>query len=163
MDTSWITVADLQPGDVMLYRPSGVFGWAIRFHTGQPISHVEVYLGNKHSVASRDGKGVAVYDVRMDRLAYVLRPTRAIDVLAGWRWCIRELGQPYGWLDLAQFFGFNVNAKGIVCSPFATKFLRACGLPVFGDVQAEKITPCDFILIPELLAEISPREQREAA
>ena len=46
----------LLPGDVMLYRPSGVFGWLIRVKTWHPISHVEVHCGGGQSFASRDGK-----------------------------------------------------------------------------------------------------------
>ncbi len=139
--------ANLQAGDVLLYRPKGFYGWAIRFHTGIAIGHVEVCIGDGHSIASRDGQGVGIYPVRTSELVYVLRPNVPFDVAGAMAWFDKNgKGQPYGWLDLLQFFGYEVNAKGMVCSPCATYVMRAAGVPVFGSVKAEKIAPKDFLL-----------------
>lgn len=126
----------------------------IRFHTGYNISHVEVYLGNGESIASRDGKGVGIYPQRTSKLAYVLRSASPFSVEAARKW-YREVGfnQPYGWADLLQFCGYNVNGKGMVCSPCATYVLRAATPPppIFGARPAETIKPGDFLLVPERL------------
>lgn len=150
-----IAQTDLQPGDVLLYRPKGVFGWVIRFHTGYKIGHVEVYVGNGQSVASRDGVGVDVYPWRNTELAYVLRPTCPFNLVRAMAWFTRVgKGQPYGWLDLLQFCGYDVEARGMVCSPCATYMQRAGEIPVFGDRPAETIKPGDFLLIPEFLRKV---------
>ncbi len=143
---------ELRPGDVLLYRGSGVYGWLIRLKTWHPIGHVEVYVGDRQSAASRDGKGVNIYPLRMDGLAYVLRPIEPFDLAAALRWYEREAkGLPYGWLDLLQFVGQNVNRKGVVCSPFATQLLRAGGIPIFNDEPAEKIAPFQFLTSERLV------------
>lgn len=160
--------AGLRPLDVMLYRPSSLFGRFIRFHTGQNISHVEVYLGAdairqvspalleqldtthdplaRYSTASRDGLGVNFYPTRTSELAYVLRPLTAgpLRVAAAVQKAIDLRGTPYGWIDLLDFFGYPINGKGIVCSPYAAIVLRAAGLPVFNTVQARTIAPYLF-------------------
>lgn len=145
----------LHPGDVLLYQPTGVFGWLIRFHTGGPCAHVEVYLGGGKSIASRDRLGVGIYPLRTSELGWVLRPNLPFDTDNAWDWYERTgKGQRYGWLDLAQFFGYNVNGPGIVCSPCAVCVLRAAGVPVFGMVPAEHIAPNDFLL-SELLSDVT--------
>ena len=147
----------LLPGDVLLYKPTGLFGRIIALKTWHKIAHCECYVGNGNSVASRDGKGVNIYPLRLTDLAYILRPTQPLDLVSGLRWFHKEAkGLPYGWLDLAQFIGRNVNGKGMVCSPFLTYFLRACKLPIFNDEPAEKIAPFQFIL-SELLDQVWPK------
>jgi hypothetical protein len=64
----------LKPGDVLLYKPKGLFGWLIRVKTWHKIAHVECYVGDGLSVASRDGKGVGKYPLRSSELAVVCRP-----------------------------------------------------------------------------------------
>ncbi len=64
----------LQPGDCLLYRPKGVFGFFIRVKTWHHIAHCEMYVGKGKAAASREGKGVAIYPLRVSELAYVLRP-----------------------------------------------------------------------------------------
>jgi len=85
---------DLRRGDCLLYRPKGFFGWVIATKTWHPVAHVEVYAGNDHSWASRDGLGVNLYPIRMTELAYVLRPTAPVDLARALRLLgrhIREL------------------------------------------------------------------------
>lgn len=135
---------EFQPGDCLLYRPVGFFGRLIAIKTWHPLSHVEVYVGNGISVASRDGQGVGHYPLRLGQLAYVLRPTTPLDLAAGLRYARRMTGTPYGWMDLLNFVGVNVDAKGIVCSPFATEFYRACGWRCFPADDPNDIAPFQF-------------------
>jgi len=129
----------------MLYRPSSVFGTLISVKTWHRISHVEVYDGDKNSLASRDGQGVARYPVRLDHLAYVLRATQRLDLTKGRAYFESLKGTPYGWWDLLNFVGAPVNAKGIVCSPFAAGYLRAAGWNVFPEDPIEKVAPFQFL------------------
>lgn len=135
----------LRPGDIMLYRPKGIFGQLIAVKTWHRISHVEIYNGGKQSVASRDGVGVGEYPVRLEELAYVLRPRLVLDLPAARKWFESVKGQPYGWLDLLDFVGLPANGPGMVCSPFATDFLRHAGWPVFPTDPVEKIAPFQFL------------------
>lgn len=149
-----MTADRLRAGDVLLYSPKGAFGWLIKFHTGGPVAHVEVYMGNSQALASRDKLGVGLYPWRDTELAYVLRPA-TFDVSRALAWFETEgKGQPYGWLDLAQFCGYyTVNGPGMVCSPCATRVLRAAGVPIFRAYPAERIEPRDFLL-SELLTPV---------
>lgn len=150
-----MTSERLRAGDVLLYKPSSLYGKLIAVKTWHPISHCEGFIGSNQSVASRDGKGVAVYAARLGDVQYVLRPNRPLDIAAGMRWFEREAkGQPYGWLDLRAFLGWGGDSRGMVCSPFLTLWLRACGLPIFNDEPANKVAPCTF-LYSELLDDVT--------
>lgn len=141
-----MTLTDvLKPGDCLLYKPSGFFGAVISIKTWHKVAHVEVYVGAGRSAASRDGKGVGVYETRTDGLAYVLRPIRSLDLNRGLRYALRSIGTPYGWFDLLNFIGLNVDTKGIVCSAFATEFYRACGWYLFPTDQANDVAPFEFL------------------
>ena len=152
----------LHPGDVLLYRPTGIFGWVIATKTWHQVGHCEIYLGAGVSVASRDGLGVGIYPLRTADLATVCReaprtcayggethtfPLR-FDLAKALAWYRIQPAQPYGWLDLLQFVGLNIDSKGIVCSPFATEFLRAGGLDPFNHEPSLKIAPFQFRLSP---------------
>lgn len=132
------------PGDALLYGPKGLYGWVIRFHTGHPIAHVEVYAGDGRTVASRNGKGVGLYDFNPDRLKGIYRPTQPFDFDAAMRWFGQLPPMRYGWADLLNFIDVDVDADGIVCSPFATLFYRAGGFNPFGDEPANKVAPFMF-------------------
>lgn len=150
----------LRAGDVLLYRPNGIFGRLIQAKTWHAISHVEVYVGGFESVASRDGQGVGRYPLRVSELAYVLRPQAALDLPAGLKYFDRVKGTPYGWLDLLAFYGVTKNFRGIICSPFATEFLRACGWNVFPTDRAEDIAPFQFLDLvgPECVIAYGPQD-----
>jgi hypothetical protein len=135
----------LKPGDCLLYKPDGLFGALISIKTWHKISHVEVYAGYGRSAASRDGEGVGFYEVRTDGLAHILRPTRSLDIACGLRYTRRSSNTPYGWLDLLNFIGMNVDTKGIVCSAFATEFYRNCGWNVFPTDRANDVAPFEFL------------------
>lgn len=157
-----IAMQALAVGDVMLYSPSSIFGWAIRIKSGSPISHVEVFVGDGQSVASRDGQGVGRYPVRTDHVAAVLRPHVPFSLAAAMVWFRQHEGEPYGFVDLLNFFSLNINGPGMVCSPCATEFLRAGGVRVFGGFPAAHVFPRDF-LTSELLTAIYPVVTEQAA
>lgn len=156
----------LKPGDTLLYRPSGKFGWIIAVKTWHAISHVEVYDGSLQSLASRDGLGVDRYPLRLNDLAYVLRPRVPLNLSKGRAYFDSLKGTPYGWWDLADFVNLPVDGKGIVCSPFVAGFYRAAGWNVFPTDPVNKIAPFQFLDLigeglelaysPETLASIVP-------
>lgn len=139
----------LRSGDVLLYGPSGVYGWAIRLKTWHPVAHVEVYWGDGQSTASRDGKGVGIYPFRRDKLTHILRPA-CFNPESASVYVQAMLGTPYGWADLLNFMGVKVDKKGIVCSPYATEVLRAGGVPVFNNEPSNDIAPFQFLLSEHL-------------
>lgn len=143
-----MTQADLLPGDVLLYKPSGFFGRVIALKTWHQIAHCESYIGAGESVASRDGKGVGKYQVRLDGLCCVMRPKVAGDLAAGLRWFETVEGMPYGWLDLGAFIGLGYDGPGMICSTFLTSFERAKGLEIFNSEPARSIAPFQFELEP---------------
>lgn len=151
----------LQPGDVLLYNGSGLYSWIIRIKTWHAVSHVEVYIGDGQSVASRDGLGVGEYPLRED-YTHVLRPSVPFQRRAAMYWFRRRAnGQPYGWLDLLAFVGMTRDHPGMVCSDFATQFLREGGVPVFNREPSRQIAPFQF-LTSELLVDVTD-DQPEAA
>jgi len=152
----------VRPGDVLLYRPTGLYGWFIRVKTWHPIGHVEIAMGNGLSTASRDKQGVNYYPTRTSDLAYVLRPAVAFDLEAAQRYVSTMIGMPYGWWDLANFVGIPVDSKGIVCSPYATLVLRAGTVPIFAREAANLIAPFQF-LDSELLIDVTADVLQERA
>jgi hypothetical protein len=174
----------LEPGDTLLYRPvafSGqrvlawLFGRLIALRTWRNISHVEIYAGNgvwqqsprrngvrwhlsgRASFASRDGKGVDIYPLRLSELAYVLRPMPAVgerlDMKRGDSWFALVQGQRYDWLGLTRFFRTSIKSSRsrMFCSAFWLRFYRACGFnPFAARVDADSIAPGDIVASPKL-------------
>jgi len=144
-----MTIAEqLRPADVLLYSPTGFFGFVISLKSWHKLSHVEVHIGDGWSVAARDRVGTGMYTLRTAQLAMVCRPKVPVDLGRAERWRRAQGHQPYGWLDLLQFGGLEVDAPGIVCSPFATSYLRAGGLDPFNGEPATKIAPFQFSTSP---------------
>lgn len=157
-----VQIDRLQPGMVLLYKPTSAFGKMIVFHTGGPCSHAELYAGGGASVASRDGQGTGLYPLRTDDLGWVLRPVTPFDAAKASAWFTAQPHQKYGWSDLLQFCGYPVNGNGVVCSPFVVYVLRAGGVPVFKDIAPERIAPND-LLLSELLLDITAEVQHPDA
>jgi len=144
------TPALLQPGDCLLYAPSDVFDWGVVMKTWTRVSHVEVYIGNDVSVASRNGKGVDKYPVRPDHVALVRRPGSRFNLEAAMRWFYygdgtspKAQGQKYGWRTLLTFVLLNNNPiEGhMICSEFVAGFYRAGGNPLFAADWPDYRTP----------------------
>jgi hypothetical protein len=141
-----LQVDRLQPGMVLLYKPTGAFGRLIVFHTGGPCSHAELYIGGGESLASRDGQGTGRYPLRTADLGWVLQPLPPFDQPRALAWFTAQSHQQYGWVDLLQFCGYPVNGQGVVCSPYVVYVLRAGGVPVFKTIAPERIAPNDLLL-----------------
>jgi len=146
----------LQPGDILLYSKSDVFGLLTSFRTFSPAVHVEMFEGEAMSLASRNGIGVNRYPFRDAQLAAVLRPKQAInmaDVKAWFEVPFNKItgegvrGRPYGWLDLLRFYGKKIKTNGWICSQFVAKALSAGGLGVFAsDYYCGTIDPGDYFI-----------------
>ena len=142
----------LLPGDCLLYRPSSIFGRLIALKTWSQISHVEVFIGNKLNAASRDGIGVDLYDLRVDKLGYILRPNKSFNIHKSLDWFYKEAkGQEYDWKGIL-IFTLAVkqgNNQKMFCSEFATRFYRKGGLKIFSDnYNADRVAPSNFLLSP---------------
>lgn len=146
-----ITVSDLKPGDILLYRPKGFIGWAIAWRTFSNWSHVEVYAGGGWAVASRDGVGVAQYPVRFSELGRVIRPYETPNMVRGMDWfhAVAD-GQKYDWLSILRFMAphwitRDLDFNRMVCSTCAVRFLRALGIDVVAkDADADIVAPSDI-------------------
>lgn len=152
----------LKPGDCLLYRPKGFFGFLIREKTWHKIAHCEMYVGNGASVASRDGKGVGQYPWRNTELAYVLRPPQSeINWPEFWKWFRTVNGQPYDWFGLARFawggdIGTGNNGK-MFCSEFLTRAYRKLVAKVIGDEEdADAVAPFEFLVTSSLTVIATP-------
>lgn len=105
--TNAITVAEIEAGDVLLYRGGlGPFSLVIRLVTASVYTHVEMFDGagaeaGPMSWASRDGIGVGRYPFRRDGLALALRPRLPFNVEAARRFWRAADGEPYDWAGLA--------------------------------------------------------------
>jgi hypothetical protein len=124
----------LKPGDKILYRPADLFDWVVAVKTWAKVSHIEIYAGNGRSVASRNGKGVGLYDLRETRVAAVLRSAPTFDLDKALCWFRNHaLGDRYGWRTLLNFVLLSSNPVPghQVCSEFAANFDRAGGAADF--------------------------------
>jgi hypothetical protein len=142
-------------GDCLLYSPSDLFGWIIAVKTwSSRACHVEVYIGNGESVASRNGIGVGVYPVRTSQLSEVRRPNRPFTYRNAMDWFyLKANGEKYDWLGLLVFW--LAVRKGAMdrmfCSEFATRFYRHGGFSVVApDWDADMVAPAQFLQTPAM-------------
>jgi hypothetical protein len=159
-----LPLPELKAGDVLLYNDSSLIDRLICFRTWSDVAHVEVYLGNGLSSASRNGVGVNVYPLRLLGLRYIRRPLTDFNTPDAYQFARENAGLPYGWLDLAQFYGglprwferllrwvFRIPRKGAICSQWADLQLRAGKVVAFSeDYPAGKVSPRDFLVTPTL-------------
>lgn len=145
------SVPELLYGDCLLYGGSSLLDWAIYAKTWSPVCHVEVYTRDEKSVASRNGKGVAMYPFRHEDLKFVLRPKGELSKINSFNYFHFVDGQAYDWLGLLCFT--LAVAQGSpnkqFCSEFATNFYRAGGFDPFNPWwPADKIAPGNFLMSP---------------
>lgn len=143
------------PGDHLLYgkKPGDIFGLITSWKTWSPAVHIELYIGDNVSVASRNGIGVNKYPLRTEQLIAILRPRVPVDLKKGLEWFSQAnvQGRPYGWLDLLHFEGFKIKTKGWICSQFVALFDEACAFLPFNPEYFEgSIDPGDYFLSPGL-------------
>lgn len=117
----------LLPGDVLLYRPRGFFGWLIAVKSWSRWAHVEVYDGAGFSLAARDGVGVGRFPFRSNDLGAVYRLRVSCDWEAARAWFETVKGQPYDWRGLLAFTSAKLQGRdngAMFCSEFAARLLR---------------------------------------
>lgn len=142
---------DLRAGDLLLYRPSGLWGWIIAVKTWSRFSHCEVYIGSNECVASRE-TGVNLYPLRMEGLGAVLRPYVPIDMPRATAWFYSHAcGQKYDWLGLLCFTLAvkHGSRKRMFCSEFGTRFYRSGKVHVIAPHwDADRVAPGSFLMTP---------------
>jgi hypothetical protein len=170
----------LRPFDTMIYRPRGFFGNLIALKTwNKTAAHVEVYIGDSQSVASRDGKGVHVYPNRFSELAWLLRVKphhrREFDEYKALSWLRTvdpktghsPLGQGYDWKGILVFtLAVKQGAVDkMFCSEFWTRFMRAGGLEPFQShldgtptTDADAVAPATILLSSKFDVILSPED-----
>jgi hypothetical protein len=142
----------LLPGDLLLFRSTGLMGQGIQLKTSSKVTHCEIYIGSGRTIASRDGIGVDTYDFKHDNLAMILRPTGSVDMSEMIKWHLTVKGQKYDWAGL--FFGFVARKWGrennkMFCSEYCTRAYRKGGVQPFRpSVDADSISPGDFFKSP---------------
>lgn len=143
------------PGDCLVYRPTSPMGWVIAVKTWARAAHVEGYFGRGWSVASRNGKGVNFYSVRVNGLCLVLRPKNPLNMPASMEWFHRfARGQKYDWMGLLCFtLAVRQGAQDrMFCSEFLTRWYRQGGFhPVAPWIDADHVAPAQFVQSPEFL------------
>lgn len=141
---------------VLLYSPSGVFGYAIAVFDikrvlkhGMAISHVEVYKGGGYSYASRDGIGVDTYPLRTSNIACVLESTIPLDMgdmASGFQ---AKLGHKYDNATIVSHVTKGLtegNHLEEVCSEVAAYLMRCAGnFKLFGNKKPDQVKPIDFL------------------
>lgn len=145
------------PGDCLLYGPSSLFGYVICFKTWSWVCHVEVYIGEGKSVASRGSlnpfaEAVNVYPVRFSDLKYVLRPRKPFALDDAMLWFYNHAkGQRYDFLSLLCFtlFAKHGDMKKQQCSECATRLYRRGHFnPFYPGFDADKIAPANYLMSP---------------
>jgi hypothetical protein len=145
----------LLPGDCLLYNSGGLIGWIIKVKTWHSVSHCEGYVGFGLSVASRgpqDGVGgVGKYPLRLDGLAYVLRPIPRFDLRKAMAWFKTVEGQSYDFWGLFKFVQLGLgNPSKMFCSEFLTRWYRAGEMHPFNRSEdADLVSPAQFLQSPE--------------
>lgn len=141
----------LLPGDVLIFSRPGLFGWITRHATNGPATHCETYVGGLKTIASRDGVGVATYDLKLDGLYVVLRPKNTPNIPAMLAWQKTVDGAKYDWFGLLRSFVANKWAKSDNkwwCSEHTCEAQRQAGIEPFSDPVAtpsDSIAPSDFL------------------
>lgn len=146
----------LKPGDLLIYSRRSFFGWCIKVKTWSNYTHVETYLGNGYSHASRDsakffgtplpGTGVGTFQSSYDGLVLVRRPRFHFNLEAARPYIDRVAGECY---DVAGIFRFFTLGRQSVdkqfCSEDATRLARAAGIEPFDHrLDADLASPRDL-------------------
>ena len=139
----------LRAGDILLYRPHSFFGWIIAFKTWcREASHVEVYMGQDKSSASRDGIGVGMYELRLKDLSMVLRPRTPFDMDKALAYYETVKGQPYDWRGVWCFSLMAERGEEgkQICSEYARNLQTSAGPEWFAtEWPSDKVAPAQFV------------------
>lgn len=147
-------IPPLQFGDALLYYEKGDFvDWVISVKTWSDVAHIEIYAGNDKSVASRNGIGVNIYDLRTAGLKYVLRPKKPVNKQDAMTYFYNKAcGQKYAFWSLFAFWfaKWKADPKRQFCSEFATNWYRSGGFEPFDPIlDADHVAPGTFLMSPE--------------
>jgi hypothetical protein len=144
------------PGDVLLYRGTGLWSLAIRIKTFSPVSHAEIAAGQGRAFAAR-ASGVGTYPLRTHGLYAILRPTTP---LTAFEWAALERahlahdGLPYDWWGLLSFFRPDHAPDGptqAFCSEHVARVFKLAGRPLFGyGYPSDQVPPGMFFASPLL-------------
>lgn len=151
MDTVSAPLNLIQPGDLLTYWSGDLFDWIIRIKTWHKIAHVESFVGNMQSVASRNGIGVGQFHLRTEGLNGIYRPTKGINLAKGWEYFKTVAGQGYDWFGLLAFTSFTNKGERNkqFCSEFLTNYYRECGLePVAIQESPVEVAPFELAESP---------------
>lgn len=145
-------MAEILPGDHLLYKGSGFWSWAIKVKTWSKYSHVELYIGNNKTFTSRDGEGVNIYDFKEDNLVAVYRPTDPINIEKGLPWMKSVCGQKYDFWGLMRFFTIGKQSTNKqFCSEAVTRADRESDFCPFNKkYDADLVSPGMFASSPHL-------------
>lgn len=162
-----MTLPSIQPGDCLLYKGSGVFGFFTRMRTWAPVGHCEVAIGNGRAVAARK-LGVQNYPLTTEHLYCVRRPNEPFDLDAALAWFATVRGQRYDTWSLRLFWTSNPAQHGRedawICSEFETAFYRAGGLePYSPEYHADRVSPGMFLASPHFKTVWSVAAETEVA
>jgi cell wall-associated NlpC family hydrolase len=137
---------DLIAGDILLYATKDLVDDVIEWKTSADVAHVELYVGDGKSWASRNGIGVNAYDFRSQGLMRVRRPKVAFNLAKAQPWFdSKEKGQPYGFGDILENAGVDVVMNGEDCSHFVKDAMEQGDAPQFDpSFSGPKTTPRDF-------------------
>lgn len=132
-----VNLENIKPGDVLLYKGTGLVSSIIRTKTWSDWSHCEIYEGHGCSLAARDGLRCDRWDVRTNDLDKVLRLTPYLpgtkipmpfDMATAVEWFESTAkGQPYDFLGLMSFMTARWQGREngkLFCSEFAARWFR---------------------------------------
>jgi hypothetical protein len=136
----------LLKGDTLLYFDKrSIVDWIIALKTWSKIAHVEIYVGQGMSVASRNGIGVNRYALRTDGLICVRRSRVTLDMNKADEWFQKTArGQKYDFLGLLCFMLAvkRGSLNRMYCSEFWTRWMRRAGSDPFNpDWDADRVPP----------------------
>lgn len=140
-------MTELQPGDLLLYKPNGLMGRLISWRTSGKYSHCELYIGGGRSISARN-EGVNEFHYRAD-FALVLRPTEPFDLKSALAWFEKEAkGQAYDWLGIlwwvyAKHYGNRLKAQ--FCSEICHRLYAKGGFyPFAAHIDSDTVSPSHF-------------------
>jgi hypothetical protein len=142
----------LQIGDIMLYSTSDIVDELIEWKEADNVAHIEIYMGNNFSWASRNGIGINEYPTRLSGLVEVRQPSGIFDIADATQWFNNGVkGAPYGFGDILDVLGIKVDfLRGIDCSHFAAALCEVGNIPQFDSTYAKNtLTPSDFRKVRE--------------
>lgn len=140
----------LRPGDALLYRHGGFVPWLIRTKTWSPVSHIEVYAGDKESYAARND-GVKRYPFDTCGCYMIRRPKWDYDQAKADAFFEAVLnGQRYDTFGLLRFFRLKKESTNKQqCGEMSVRLYRASnGMPFDPVYPADLVSPGMFLSSP---------------